>query len=250
MPEPSRRPHLVASRCPIDQSVLMRRPIRIVALVALSTGLALLVTRLLRGHGLARDVPGGILIGQVGAYDRVTGILLVPLFRLIAADIVATVASGAKVLEVGCGPGHLAGLLADHGLDVTGLDLDPAMVERARANVLRRSSSGPGRAASFLVGDVATLPFESGSFDLVVSTFSLHHWTDPGAGIGEIARVLRPGGRALIWDLGSSVFEVFHGHVPDPTEALHASDMRLISARPWRWPWRFSLSQRIELVRD
>jgi ubiquinone/menaquinone biosynthesis C-methylase UbiE len=229
----------------------MRRPIRIIALMALSTGLALLATRLLRGHGFARPVPGGILIGQVGAYDRVTGILLAPFFRSIVADIAATVAPGAKVLEVGCGPGHLSGLLAaDQGLDVTGLDLDPAMIERARANVLRRSSSGPGRSASFLVGDVAALPFEPDSFDLVVSTFSLHHWTDPGAGIGEIARVLRPGGRALIWDLGASAFKVFHGHVPDPTEALHASEMRLISARPWRWPWRFSLSQRIELVRD
>ena len=229
----------------------MRRLIRIVALMAVSSGLALLVTRLLRAHGLARPVTGGVLIGQVGAYDQVTGVLLAPLFRSIAADIAATAAPDARVLEVGCGPGHLSGLLAaDHGLDVTGLDLDPAMIERACTNVLRRSSSHPGRSASFLIGDVAALPFEPGSYDLVVSTLSLHHWADPEAGIAEIARALRPGGCALIWDLGSSVFEVFHGHVPDPTEALHASEMRLISARPWRWPWRFSLSQRIELVRD
>ena len=170
-PEPSRGPHLVASRRTIDRAVLMRRLIRIVALVALSTGLALLVTRIARGHGLARSVPGGILIGQVGAYDRVTGILLAPLFESIAADIVATSAPDAKVLEVGCGPGHLSGLLAvDHGLDVTGLDLDPAMIERARANVLRRSSGDSRHLASFVVGDVAALPFEPGSYDLVVST--------------------------------------------------------------------------------
>jgi len=45
---------------------------------------------------------------------------------------------GARVLEVGCGPGHLSIRLArQHGLDMTGLDLDPAMIERARANAVR-----------------------------------------------------------------------------------------------------------------
>jgi SAM-dependent methyltransferase len=230
--------------------VLTHSQLRIVALVALSTGLALLVVRLPRGHGLARPASGGILIDQVGAYDRLTGVLLAPLFGSIAADIVAMVAPGASVLEVGCGPGHLAKLLAaDHKLDVTGLDLDPAMIERARSNT-QDTSGDRERPARFVVGDVAELPFAPGSFDLVVSTFSLRHWADPGTGLDEIARVLRLGGRALIWDLGSGFFGLFHGHVPDPTEALHASDMRLISVRPWRWPWRFSISQRVELVRD
>ena len=48
---------------------------------------------------------------------------------------------------------------------------------------------------------MASLPFESGSIDLVVSTLSLHHWPNPGAGFAEIARVLRPGGVALVYDL-------------------------------------------------
>jgi ubiquinone/menaquinone biosynthesis C-methylase UbiE len=55
-----------------------------------------------------------------------------------------------------------------HGLDVTGLDLDPAMVERARANAVRTANGGR-HSPSFLVGDVASLAFPDGSFDLVVS---------------------------------------------------------------------------------
>ena len=105
------------------------------------------------------------------------------------------------------------------GLEVTGLDLDLAMIERARANADRRGNTGGGQ-ASFLVGDVASLAFPDRSFDLVVSTLSMHHWADPAAGLTEIGRVLRPGGRALIWDLRPGALP-FHAHAPDPVEHTH-----------------------------
>jgi ubiquinone/menaquinone biosynthesis C-methylase UbiE len=53
----------------------------------------------------------------------------------------------------------------------------------------------------FLVGDVASLPLSDAAFDVVVSTFSAHRWPDPGKGLAEIYRVLRPGGVARIYDL-------------------------------------------------
>jgi SAM-dependent methyltransferase len=227
----------------------MVRLSRFIVLVAISTGTALFVSRLSRGHALGRHVPGGILIANVGAYDQLTRILLGSLFRSIAADTAVSAPPGTRVLEVGCGPGHLATRLArDHGLEVTGLDLDAAMVERARANAASTTSTD-GRRPTFVTGDVAALPFEDGTFDLVVSTFSVHHWSDPGAGIGEMARVLRPAGRALIWDLGPGS-RLFHAHVTDPAETLRAGGLRMVSAGLWQWPWRFSLSQRLELARD
>ena len=64
---------------------------------------------------------------------------------------------GARVLEVGCGPGRLSIRLArQHSLEVTGLDLDPAMIERAQANT-DREGDGDEQEPSFLVGDVASL---------------------------------------------------------------------------------------------
>ena len=89
------------------------------------------------------------------------------------------------------------------------------------------------------------MPFSDGTFDLVVSTFSMHHWSDPTAGLDDIA-CPRPGGKALIWEQPGS--QLFHAHVPDPAARVHASRLRLISMEPWRWPWRFRLSQRMELV--
>jgi ubiquinone/menaquinone biosynthesis C-methylase UbiE len=210
-----------------------------------------------RGAAKARRVPGGILIGDATAYDEMSRLFLGSLFGPIAADAAATasamVPDGARVLEVGCGPGHLSIRLArQHGLDTTGLDLDPVMIERARVNAGRASEGfgrlPPERLPSFLVGDVASMPFPNGSFDLVVSTLSMHHWANPTAGLAEIERVLRPGARALVWDFRPG-FVPFHGDMSDPIERMHGDPLRVVSATPWRWPWRFNLTQRIELVR-
>jgi SAM-dependent methyltransferase len=201
-----------------------------------------------RGHMVA----GGILIGHAGVYDTLSRLLLGPLIEGIAADIAAAAPAGAQVLEVGCGPGHLSIRLARHAFEVTGLDLDPAMIARARANADRPGNSDQRR-PSFVVGDVATLAFPDGSFDLVVSTLSMHHWADPMAGLAEIGRVLRPGGRALIWDFRPGVrphpFGPRHAHLPDPVDHGHGSRLGVVKATPWSWPWRFQLTQRIELVR-
>jgi SAM-dependent methyltransferase len=206
-----------------------------------------------RGPATGHRVPCGILIGDAVAYDNLSRLLLGSFVRGIAADVTAVAPDGARVLEVGCGPGRLSIRLArQHGLEVTGLDLDPAMIQRARANADRRGD-GQARRPSFLVGDVAALAFPDSSFDLVVSTLSLHHWADPTAGLAEIGRVLRPGGRALVWDFRPGVrphlFGPRHAHVPDPVQHTRGARLRVVSATPWRWPWRFHLIQRIELVR-
>jgi SAM-dependent methyltransferase len=202
-----------------------------------------------RGH----QAPGGILIGDAVVYDALSRLLLGPLVKRIAADVAAVAPDGAQVLEVGCGPGRLSIRLArQHGLEVTGLDLDPAMIARARANTDRAANRG-GRRPEFLVGDVAALAFPDRSFDLVVSTLSMHHWADPAAGLAEIGRVLRPGGRSLIWDFRPGVrphpFGPRHAHIPDPVDHTRGSRLRVVKTTAWPWPWRLTLTQRTELAR-
>ena len=220
--------------------------LRTVAIMLGGAVAALAVLRHTRSPmGLA--TPGGIVMGDPVRYDSLSGLLLGSFYASVAADVAATAPPGGRVLDVGCGPGHLANRLArDHHLEVTGLDLDPAMIERARANA-ERAAPTDGRPA-FVVGSVAALPFPDASFDLVVSTLSLHHWADSAAGQAEISRVLRPGGRALVWDIRPGVVPL-HRHQPDPLERVGGSPLRLASAMPWRWPWRLALTQRIELVK-
>ena len=89
-----------------------------------------------------------------------------------------------RVLEVGGGPGELAERMQKElGADVSFLDISPRMVELAR-----------GRGVDAQVGDVQSLPFETGTFDTVVAAWMLYHVPDIDRGLAEIARVLRPGG--------------------------------------------------------
>ena len=220
---------------------------------AAAATVAAVVMRRRRGHAAGPTVPGGILIGDVAAYDTLSGLLLGSLFKGIATDVGADVPAGTRILEVGCGPGHLSIALADrHKLDVTGIDLDPAMIERAQTNASRDFDLDERR-PTFLAADVASLPFADASFDLIVSTFSMHHWADATAGLAELGRVLRPGGRALIWDFRPGSRPLFfgrrHDHIPDPADHSQGSALRVVDSRPWRWPWRFTFAQRMELVR-
>ncbi|HET6439694.1 MAG TPA: methyltransferase domain-containing protein [Anaeromyxobacter sp.] len=101
------------------------------------------------------------------------------------------------VLDVGCGTGRLLEAAGDRwkGAHCTGVDLSEDMLAEAR-----RKHEGDGR-FTFSQGDASSLPLESASFDLVLSTMSFHHWSDQVAGVREIARVLRPRGLFVLADV-------------------------------------------------
>lgn len=102
------------------------------------------------------------------------------------------------IVDVGCGPGDLVVAISRrlHDARIVGVDLSPSMLLWAG-----RHATTDGR-LRFIVGDAANLPIDDATVDLVVSTLSLHHWAEPSEAFAEIARVLRPGGAALIYDLG------------------------------------------------
>jgi SAM-dependent methyltransferase len=102
-----------------------------------------------------------------------------------------------RVLDIACGPGIVTTAFAAHAAHVTGLDVVPAMIERARA---RAVESGVGN-VTFEIGDSNALPYPDESFDLVVTRYSFHHLTDPVTTLREIRRVCRRGGTIVVADV-------------------------------------------------
>jgi SAM-dependent methyltransferase len=102
----------------------------------------------------------------------------------------------ARVLDLGCGAGHVSFTAAPHVREVVACDLSAEMIsvvaaaakERGLTNIVTRESVAEN------------LPFAEASFDLVLSRYSTHHWRDLDAGLREIARVLKPGGIVAIVD--------------------------------------------------
>jgi len=136
-------------------------------------------------------------------YNAVAPTLLRPVYGRVASEV-AMLAEGdgsaPRVLEIGSGPGEVAIEIARRLplASVLGVDLAEAMVERARQ---RAHDAGLGTRVEFTLADAANLPIPDGSFDIAVSTLSLHHWAEPGAVFAELGRVLRPAGVALVYDL-------------------------------------------------
>ncbi len=114
-------------------------------------------------------------------------------------------AAPARVADLGCGTGTLSVLLAEEGYDVTGVDLAPAMIERARAKASRLPSSS----VRFAVGDAADPDLPVGSFDVVLSRHVLWALPDPAAAVARWSRMLGPEGRLVMveghWSTGSGI---------------------------------------------
>ena len=174
----------------------------------------------LHRHG---NMPGMFEGRRSRLYDVAARRLLRGVYRRLAADVADTAPRDGAVLDVGTGPGVLLVELARRrpDLTVTGVDLSADMVAAATRNL--RESGATAKVAS-----VTDLPFPDGSFDLIVSSLSLHHWDEPAAAVPELSRVLRPGGRLLIYDLRFAPFdtlataaregELFTGQAPQRTQ--------------------------------
>jgi ubiquinone/menaquinone biosynthesis C-methylase UbiE len=116
--------------------------------------------------------------------------------------IVAAAAPGPDdtVLDVACGGGIIVCAFAPEVKHATGIDMTPAMLDRARQLAAEKRIAN----VSWDRGDVGSLPYADGAFDIVVTRFSMHHFLDPIGVLREMVRVCAPGGRVVVVDMYAS----------------------------------------------
>ncbi len=136
-----------------------------------------------------------------------------------------------RVLDLACGPGIVAEVVAPHVSEIIGVDLTPAMLRLAREKFMQANLAN-GR---FEIAAAQALPFMQGGMDQVLTRLSIHHFSDPLQVLKEVRRILRPRGSLILADVISS---------DDPQQAaLHNSLERL------RDPTHGRMLTRAELVR-
>jgi len=146
-----------------------------------------------------------------------------PLHRFLAA---VAPRGDELALDVACGPGLLAKAFAPHVREIVGVDITPAMIEKAVAIAREAGISNE----SFEVADALRLPFGANALDLVLTRLALHHMPDPQAAVREMARVLCPGGRLGVFDMTTSEMAdeaAYHNRVERLRDPSHASALSI-----------------------
>src|SRR5581483_7544410 len=123
------------------------------------------------------------------AYERIAETFAPIHDRTVAA---LDLRPGDRVLDLACGTGGVALRAARAGADVTGLDISPDQLAKARA-----AAAAAGLEIRFDEGDVQELPYGEAEFDAVASVFGMIFADDAGRAAAELARVCRPGGRLV-----------------------------------------------------
>jgi ubiquinone/menaquinone biosynthesis C-methylase UbiE len=136
----------------------------------------------------------------------------------------------ARVLDLGCGAGHLSFAMAPGVAAVVAYDLAPRMLE-----VVAQAARERGlRNIETCQGPVEQLPFADASFDWVCTRFSAHHWDDLGAALKQARRVLRPGGGLIVIDVLGDDDPLTDTHLQSIELLRDPSHVRDYDAAEWR----------------
>jgi ubiquinone/menaquinone biosynthesis C-methylase UbiE len=137
--------------------------------------------------------------------------------------------SAARVLDLGCGAGHVSFQVAEVAAEVVAFDLSSQMLEVVANTAAERGFSN----IRTELGAAEKLPFEDASFDAVFSRFSAHHWQDVGLALREVRRVLKPGGVAAFIDVTAPELPLLDSFLQSVEMLRDTSHVRDYSVGEW-----------------
>ena len=138
--------------------------------------------------------------------------------------------SGARVLDLGCGAGHVSFAAARHAGSVIAYDLSAKMTDLVAREAEQRNLPN----IDTQTGHAEELPFEDAAFDWVCTRYSAHHWTEVRKALRETRRVLKPGGGLIIVDLFAPAKPLLDTHLQTIELLRDGSHVRDYSSLEWR----------------
>lgn len=148
-------------------------------------------------------------------------------FALLQAEVAGR--SDARVLDLGCGAGHVSFQVAPLVGDVVAYDLSAQMLAVVDKAAAERGLNN----LSTVHGAAESLPFADGEFDFVFSRYSAHHWSDLAVALREVRRVLKPGGVAAFIDVASPGRPLLDTYLQSAEVLRDTSHVRDYSSAEW-----------------
>jgi ubiquinone/menaquinone biosynthesis C-methylase UbiE len=172
--------------------------------------------------------------GRIAAWYARNTARDMPDFSALAQRVTATLPAGSRILEVASGPGYLAIEIARRGeYQVTGLDISCSFVEIATRNARQANVN-----IDFRQGNASAMLLPENTFDLILCRAAFKNFSQPVAAMNEMHRVLKPGGRALIFDLRKDA------SMDDINAYIKQSDLSWANSAIYKMTFRYVLLPR------
>ncbi|ESQ84939.1 hypothetical protein AEAC466_07735 [Asticcacaulis sp. AC466] len=134
-----------------------------------------------------------------------------------------------KLLDVGCGAGHLSFAVSPHLSRVVAADPSPGMLD-----AVRQGADDRGQTIEAVRASAGDLPFDEGAFCVVASRYSAHHWLGLEAAMREMRRVVKTGGYLLMIDVLGDEDDLVNTHLQTMELLRDRSHIRNLKASQWR----------------
>ncbi|MFX1325923.1 MAG: class I SAM-dependent methyltransferase [Promethearchaeota archaeon] len=183
------------------------------------------------------------------AFEKMTN---TPPFKLLRKKVVSTIKKLNPIgtlVDIGCGSGNLIIQIAEtfSNLDLLGIDLSEEIISAA---IKKAEKNGVKEKIKFEIGSVEKLPFSNNSIDFIVSTLSLHHWSEPVTSFKEISRVLKKDGICLVFDFRRNSRKFFYGLLTFATKIVVPKPLKRINEPLGSLKAAFNTSEIVQLLAE